>query len=77
MNEEDLNAYQAHFERLLAFVEDVTEAPIEDVKPLAHPLDMTQRLRPDAVTEADRREALQSSAPRAEDGYYLVPRVIE
>ena len=47
------------------------------VEPLAHPIDMVQRLRPDEVTEEDRRERFQSVAPSVEAGLYLVPRVIE
>ena len=35
------------------------------------------RLRDDAVTEGDRREANQRSAPAVEDGLFLVPKVIE
>jgi len=48
-----------------------------DVPPMAHPLDMPQRLRPDAVTETDRRDEFQALAPAKEAGLYLVPRVIE
>jgi aspartyl-tRNA(Asn)/glutamyl-tRNA(Gln) amidotransferase subunit C len=44
---------------------------------MAHPLDATQRLRPDTVIESDRRELYQSVAPAVEGGLYLVPRVIE
>jgi aspartyl-tRNA(Asn)/glutamyl-tRNA(Gln) amidotransferase subunit C len=44
---------------------------------MAHPLDASQRLRPDEVTEQDRREAYQSVAPQKQDGLYLVPKVIE
>lgn len=49
----------------------------EGVEPMAHPLDATQRLRADQVTEPDEREAFQAIAPATEDGLYLVPRVIE
>ena len=35
------------------------------------------RLRADVVTESDQRDALQALAPLAQDGLYLVPRVIE
>lgn len=49
----------------------------EGVPPMSHPGDVTQRLRPDEVTEGDRREALLALAPSAADGLYLVPRVIE
>lgn len=44
---------------------------------MANPLDATQRLRPDAVTEINRREEFQAIAPAVENGLYLVPRVIE
>ena len=35
------------------------------------------RLRDDAVTETDEREANQKSAPAVDAGLFLVPRVIE
>jgi aspartyl-tRNA(Asn)/glutamyl-tRNA(Gln) amidotransferase subunit C len=53
------------------------QADTTGVQPMAHPLAMAQRLRPDAVTEGDQRELFQRNAPRAEQGLYLVPRVIE
>ncbi len=47
------------------------------VEPMSHPRDVAQRLRADRVTEPDRRDALLALAPQAEDGLYLVPKVIE
>jgi aspartyl-tRNA(Asn)/glutamyl-tRNA(Gln) amidotransferase subunit C len=47
------------------------------VVPMAHPLDMAQRLRTDDVTETNQREHFQAIAPRVEAGLYLVPKVIE
>jgi aspartyl-tRNA(Asn)/glutamyl-tRNA(Gln) amidotransferase subunit C len=44
---------------------------------MAHPLGGGQRLREDAVTESDVREAAMRNAPAAQDGLFLVPRVIE
>jgi len=38
---------------------------------------MTQRLRPDQVTEPGQRELFQGIAPAVEEGLYLVPKVIE
>jgi aspartyl-tRNA(Asn)/glutamyl-tRNA(Gln) amidotransferase subunit C len=49
----------------------------DDVTPMAHPLDATQRLRADEVTETDQRDHFQEIAPNVEDGLYLVPKVIE
>ena len=47
------------------------------VEPLRNPLEMTQRLRDDAITEGDQRDQLQAGAPATRDGFFLVPRVIE
>jgi aspartyl-tRNA(Asn)/glutamyl-tRNA(Gln) amidotransferase subunit C len=62
---------------ILAFVDQLKAADTSEVTPMAHPLDRTQRLRPDVVTERDRHELYQRNAPRVERGLYLVPKVIE
>ena len=36
-----------------------------------------RRLRPDDVTKQNNRDRFQSIAPEAENGFYLVPKVIE
>jgi aspartyl-tRNA(Asn)/glutamyl-tRNA(Gln) amidotransferase subunit C len=62
---------------IVDFVDQLQAAPTDDVVPMAHPLNMSQRLRADEVTESDQRDQVQKNAPSVEDGYYLVPRVIE
>jgi aspartyl-tRNA(Asn)/glutamyl-tRNA(Gln) amidotransferase subunit C len=45
---------------------------------MAHPLPgLTQRLRPDVVTETDAHERYQANAPQVAASLYLVPKVIE
>ena len=63
--------------RIVDFVDQLSQADTADVVPMAHPLDVAQRLRPDAVTEADDRDHIQENAPSTEGGHYLVPKVIE
>jgi len=74
---DDIPEYARNLSDILAFVEQLESVDTTSVVPLAHPLDATQRLRPDAVTETDEREIFQAHAPQTEDGLYLVPRVIE
>ena len=62
---------------ILALIDQMQSVDTDAVEPLAHPLDMTQRLRPDVVTETDRRDELQDLAPAKEAGLFLVPKVIE
>ena len=48
-----------------------------DVVPMAHPLDQTQKLRSDQITETDKHQLYQKNAPLVEKDLYLVPKVIE
>jgi aspartyl-tRNA(Asn)/glutamyl-tRNA(Gln) amidotransferase subunit C len=49
----------------------------QGVEPMSHPLGGGQRLRDDVVSEMPDREANMRNAPAAEDGLFLVPKVIE
>lgn len=73
----EADGYITDLESILTLVDRMQAVDTDGVAPLAHPLEVGQRLRPDAVTEADRRDALQAAAPKVEDGLFIVPRVIE
>lgn len=69
--------YQKDLNNILDLVEQMSAADTQGILPMAHPLDATQRLRPDVVTEVNQRDAFQAIAPKTEAGVYLVPKVIE
>lgn len=69
--------YVTNLSNILQLVEQMNAVNTDAVLPMAHPLDASQRLREDAVTEANQREHFQSIAPQVEAGLYLVPKVIE
>lgn len=75
--EEQLEGYVRNLSNILNLVDQLSAADTAGVEPMAHPLDMTQRLRDDVVTETNHREKYQSVAPEVENGLYLVPKVIE
>nr|MBV6628337.1 Asp-tRNA(Asn)/Glu-tRNA(Gln) amidotransferase subunit GatC [Oceanococcus sp. HetDA_MAG_MS8] len=75
--EADVPKYQSELNSILEMVDTLQTAQTEGVAPMAHPLDMTQPLRPDAVTEDNQRETLMAAAPEAQAGHFAVPRVIE
>jgi aspartyl-tRNA(Asn)/glutamyl-tRNA(Gln) amidotransferase subunit C len=75
--EAQIDDYAQRLSGILDMVAKLQDAPTAGVAPMAHPLDATQRLRPDAVTEINQRDAYQKIAPDTEDGLYLVPKVIE
>lgn len=73
----ETEAYQADLGQILDLVNQLNAATTGTVEPLAHPLDLAARLRPDEVSESDQRDLFQARAPAVQDGYYLVPKVID
>jgi aspartyl-tRNA(Asn)/glutamyl-tRNA(Gln) amidotransferase subunit C len=77
LNNEDIPEYTRQLSRILDFVNQMNSVDTADILPMAHPLDLTARLRRDVVTEQNQREESQAIAPLVEAGLYLVPKVIE
>ncbi|VAW75209.1 Aspartyl-tRNA(Asn) amidotransferase subunit C @ Glutamyl-tRNA(Gln) amidotransferase subunit C [hydrothermal vent metagenome] len=77
VDEAENETYARSLSDIFAFVEQLNAVDTTGIEPMAHPLDATQRLRPDAVTESNQREQFQKVAPQVESNLYLVPRVIE
>lgn len=64
-------------ETIVGMMDELKAADVEGVAPMAHPLDLAQRLRADAVTESPERDLYQQNAPDTIDGVYRVPQVID
>jgi aspartyl-tRNA(Asn)/glutamyl-tRNA(Gln) amidotransferase subunit C len=78
ISEAQMPVYVGSLSSIIDFVEQLSAADTGGVAPMAHPLaDQVQRLRPDEVTETDRREKYQQNAPAVAAGLYLVPKVID
>ncbi|HEV7166061.1 MAG TPA: Asp-tRNA(Asn)/Glu-tRNA(Gln) amidotransferase subunit GatC [Gammaproteobacteria bacterium] len=75
--EQDIPAYAKTLSSILEFVAQLEKVDTAKVAPMAHPLDMTQRLREDRVSGQVQRDRYQENAPQTEAGLYLVPKVIE
>ncbi|MBU3056413.1 Asp-tRNA(Asn)/Glu-tRNA(Gln) amidotransferase subunit GatC [Pseudomonas indica] len=77
LNEADLPRTTETLNNILGLIDQMQAVDTAGIEPLAHPLEATQRLRADAVSEENRRDAYQAIAPAVQDGLYLVPKVIE
>jgi len=73
----DIAQYAQDLSGILALVEQMEAVDTTGVEPMAHPQDVTQRLRDDAVTETNQRDKFQKIAPLTESGLYLVPKVLD
>ncbi len=77
ISESEAQTTRNHLNGIFELIEQMQAVDTAGVEPMAHAQDLGQRLRDDAVTEADRRAAFQAVAPETEAGLYLVPKVIE
>ena len=77
VNSSNLQSSIESLSRILDLVDEMQGVDTDGIEPMAHPLEATQRLRKDEISETDQRELFQSIAPKTEDGLYLVPKVIE
>ena len=77
LSDSELPQTTATLNSILGLIDNMQAVDTTGIEPLAHPLETTQRLRADAVTEANQRDAYQPIAPALESGLYLVPKVIE
>ena len=77
LTDEEVLQLQPELNKILGIVDAMSQVDTSQVTPMAHPLDTTQRLRDDVVTETDQRALFQSIAPQTAQDLYLVPKVIE
>ena len=81
LSPEEGERMQTQINGFFDIVEKMRAVDTTGIEPLAHPVaavqDVQLRLREDAATEGNQREANQQSAPAVEGGLFLVPKVIE
>lgn len=62
---------------IFVMIERLQSVDTSRIEPMSHPLGGSQRLREDAATGVDVREAALRNAPAQQDGLFLVPKVLE
>jgi aspartyl-tRNA(Asn)/glutamyl-tRNA(Gln) amidotransferase subunit C len=73
----EINDVHEKLTKIINFIDQLQVVNTEEVDPMAHPLNQTQRLRIDKITDINQRDKIQNNAPEVSDGFYLVPKVIE
>jgi aspartyl-tRNA(Asn)/glutamyl-tRNA(Gln) amidotransferase subunit C len=75
--EDEVEHLQGELNTMLAFVEQLSEVDVAGVEPMTSVMPMAMKSRVDEVTDGGNGVAVLSNAPASEDGFYLVPKVIE
>lgn len=77
IDDNDMPAITDKLQKVMKLIDEMNAIDTSDIEPMAHPLDLAQRLREDKVTETNQRDEFIKLAPAAEAGLYLVPKVID
>lgn len=77
LDEADVPRMGEELNAILAFVDQLNEVDVEGVEPMSSVVPMQLRLREDVVTAGGDVRAVLSNAPRSEDGFFVVPKVVE
>ena len=77
LDEDEQSLFLSQMQSILGMIEELQEVDTGDIEPMAHPLQMSQRLRVDEITEFNERDKYQKNTEFAEDGFYKVPKVID
>jgi aspartyl-tRNA(Asn)/glutamyl-tRNA(Gln) amidotransferase subunit C len=62
---------------ILAFVEELSGVDVENVEPMTSVTPMQLKKREDEVTDGFIADAIVGNAPRREDHFFVVPKVVE
>ena len=77
LNEEEKKQAAADMEKMLDYIDKLSELHTEGVEPMSHVFGRTNVFREDVVTNEDDRESILKNAPEEKDSMFVVPRTVE
>jgi aspartyl-tRNA(Asn)/glutamyl-tRNA(Gln) amidotransferase subunit C len=75
--DEEVEHLKGELNAMLAFVEQLSEVDVSGVEPMTSVTPMAMKKRADVVTDGNIRDEVLANAPSTEDGFFLVPKVVE
>ena len=77
IQESEISDVEEKLTKIIDFVDQLQSIDTDEIEPMAHPLNQSQRLRTDKVVEGNNRDKIQKNTKSTERGMYIVPKVIE
>ena len=75
--EDRLEPMAGELNAILAWIEQLNEVDVEGVDAMTTPVAMTLPMREDIISDGNIRDNILANAPRTEDGFFVVPKVVE
>ncbi|MEW6091496.1 Asp-tRNA(Asn)/Glu-tRNA(Gln) amidotransferase subunit GatC [Parvibaculum sp.] len=77
VRDDELEALAKELNGILDWVEQLGEVDTSEVEPMTSAVAMAMKMRDDVVTETNLQKEVTRNAPGAEDGFFVVPKVVE
>ncbi len=77
LNEEEVEKFSQQLPKILEFIEKLEELDTENILPFYELIDKESPLREDIPENGLKREEALANAPEAENGFFVVPRVVD
>jgi len=74
---EEIARFQRQLEDVLAYVGQIAALDVEGVEPTAHAVPVRNVFREDRPADGLARDEALANAPRARDGLFVVPKIVE
>ncbi len=76
LTDEQVAFFTGQLAEVLEYIDKLRELDVDDVQPLPHPTDMTNRFRDDQPTQAMPVDEALRNAPDADPPFFKVPKVL-
>ncbi|MEM0985402.1 MAG: Asp-tRNA(Asn)/Glu-tRNA(Gln) amidotransferase subunit GatC [Pseudomonadota bacterium] len=75
--EDRLETLAGELSGILDWIEQLNEVDLDGVEPLTSVVETQLPLREDKVTDGNKVDEILANAPRADDGFFVVPKSVE
>ncbi len=77
LSDNEVASYTQRLGQVLQYIDVLSEVDTTNVEPLAHPIEVSNVLRPDTPAGSLPREAALGNAPKSDGRYFLVPPILD
>lgn len=77
VTEDEVETYVGELSNIFDWIDQLSEVDTENVLPMTRVVDVQLPKRKDVVADGDARDDVLANAPASDDGYFVVPKVLE
>ncbi|MFC1483029.1 Asp-tRNA(Asn)/Glu-tRNA(Gln) amidotransferase subunit GatC [Candidatus Margulisiibacteriota bacterium] len=77
LTEDEITMYTEQLGDIVNYAQSINELDLKDVPPMTHPMVPENVWREDELKECNLKEGLLKNAPERDDGFFVVPRMID